>query len=574
MYGTTVYARFPNVVFAREDSGIGSVADLRASDGSRSLRILLVMLQALLASAGLTTDDVEVVTYPDFGQGVAVAEGQVDAAAGFANNEPVQLEVAGIPVVLLRIDDVAPLPVRGSRWVRDAGAKGDAVRAFQAATLRAMEDIVADPEVGVRAAVEWLPELGMTRQRWPRSARCSRPRWIHGRATTPTRTGWSRRPRGWESAISSWPDSPKRRLRRADRRGCHRARVRVTLPVRRLIPDTTVMATQTHGHPDATETDAHGEGGDTTRERMATTMTPRGTTRVTDTARSVGRAARSRSTGEHGRRRIGLGRAGGRRDPSAPTSRQGLEALEQPHDPAGGVDVDALAVGVRRQPGHRAHVAAVGGHEAGAREEPGVADGQRKPVGRPLSAGSWLSDDWVLAMHTGSGRTRAARSSSGRSASPVVDAVRAVDAGGDTPRSAREASRSAVRNRKSGAPFCAAAQTARASSSAPAPPSEKWTSDDASSRARGERDLAHDRDLRCVVGREGVDRDDRRARRNRGRSRCAGEVRGSRDRLGVLLERRSSGLPATTAPTPPCIFSARIVATITPQPDAGPTGGT
>ena len=73
-----------------------------------------VALQALLGSAGLTPDDVEVVTYPDFGHGVAVAEGQVDAAIGYLNNEPVQLALAeGRPSNVLRVDDVAPLPGPG-----------------------------------------------------------------------------------------------------------------------------------------------------------------------------------------------------------------------------------------------------------------------------------------------------------------------------------------------------------------------------------------------------------------------------------------------------------------------------
>ena len=162
-YGTTIYARFPNVVFAREDSGIRTVADLAGKRVGIPGRFgsSWVMLQALLASEGLTTDDVDVVTYPDFGQGVAVAEGQVDAAVGFANNEPVQLEIAGIPVVLLRIDDVAPLPGPGLTVGRETlEAKGDAVRAFREATLRAMTEIIDDPEVGLAAAAEWLPELG------------------------------------------------------------------------------------------------------------------------------------------------------------------------------------------------------------------------------------------------------------------------------------------------------------------------------------------------------------------------------------------------------------------------------
>ena len=41
---------------------------------------------------GLTPDDVEIVEYPDFGQATALQQGAVDAATGFANNEPVQLE--------------------------------------------------------------------------------------------------------------------------------------------------------------------------------------------------------------------------------------------------------------------------------------------------------------------------------------------------------------------------------------------------------------------------------------------------------------------------------------------------
>ena len=71
------------------------------------------MLQALLESAGLTPDDVTIVEYPDFGQGAAVEQGAVDAATGFANNEPVQLELDGETAVVLQIDDITPLPGPG-----------------------------------------------------------------------------------------------------------------------------------------------------------------------------------------------------------------------------------------------------------------------------------------------------------------------------------------------------------------------------------------------------------------------------------------------------------------------------
>lgn len=166
-YVATVYARFPSVVFAKASSGITEPADL---DG-RSLGIpgrfgsSWIMLQALLAAAGLTPDDLEIRDYPDFGQSVAVQQDQVDAATGFVNNEPVQLELAGEEVTVLRVDEITPLPgpglVVGTRTLE---TKGEAVAAFVSATLRAMDEIIADPAVGLDAAVARVPELGQDRE--------------------------------------------------------------------------------------------------------------------------------------------------------------------------------------------------------------------------------------------------------------------------------------------------------------------------------------------------------------------------------------------------------------------------
>lgn len=166
-YVATIYARFPSVVFAKESAGIAEPADLEG----RSLGIPgrfgsgWIMLQALLASAGLTPDDLEIELYPDFGQAVAVQADQVDAATGFANNEPVQLELGGEAVSILRVDDITPLP--GPGLVVGTGTletKEEAIRAFVAATLRAMEEIIADPDRGLDAAVARVPELGEDRE--------------------------------------------------------------------------------------------------------------------------------------------------------------------------------------------------------------------------------------------------------------------------------------------------------------------------------------------------------------------------------------------------------------------------
>ena len=165
-YIATVYGSFPSVVFAKASAGIESAADLEGARLGIPGRFgsSWIMLQALLGSAGLTPDDVEIVEYPDFGQGVAVAQGAVDAATGFANNEPVQLELSGEDVEVLRVDDTIALPGPGLiAGVDTLEEKGDAIRAFVAATLRTMDEIAANPETGLEAAIAAVPELGEQR---------------------------------------------------------------------------------------------------------------------------------------------------------------------------------------------------------------------------------------------------------------------------------------------------------------------------------------------------------------------------------------------------------------------------
>lgn len=163
VYAATIYGTNPSIVFAKASSGIRTAADLKG----RKIGIpgkygsSWIMLQALLASVGLTPDDVQLVLYPDFGQGVALQQGAVDAATGFANNEPVQLQLAGEQVVVLQVPASTPLPGPGLVTSTKALAdKTDALRAFVAATIRAMDEIAADPQKGLDASVAAVPDLG------------------------------------------------------------------------------------------------------------------------------------------------------------------------------------------------------------------------------------------------------------------------------------------------------------------------------------------------------------------------------------------------------------------------------
>ncbi len=165
-YVTTIYGRFPSVVFAKASSGIEGAGDLAGKKLGIPGRYgsSWIMLQALLTSAGLTPDDLEIVAYPDFGQGAAVTQGAVDAATGFTNNEPVQLRLTGEAVNVLRVDEITPLPGNGLiAGTAAIDSKADAIRAFVAATLQSMQEITDSPEVGLEAALVAVPDLAASR---------------------------------------------------------------------------------------------------------------------------------------------------------------------------------------------------------------------------------------------------------------------------------------------------------------------------------------------------------------------------------------------------------------------------
>jgi len=168
VYVATIYAQFPNAVIVPDGSAIGSAADLKGKTigipgayGSS-----WIMLQALLSSAQLTTSDIVERDYPDYGQGVALQQGQVEAATAFRNNEPVQLGLGGFATRQLTIDNIVPLPGPGLIVGTSTLAnKRDQIKAFVAATLRAMTEIIASPDLGLDDTFAAVPDLATTADR-------------------------------------------------------------------------------------------------------------------------------------------------------------------------------------------------------------------------------------------------------------------------------------------------------------------------------------------------------------------------------------------------------------------------
>ena len=162
VYTATVYGSFPDIVIAKAGSGITKAADLRG----RKIGIpgkygsSWIMLQALLKSASLTTSDVTIVPYPDYGQATALQQGVVDAATGFTNNEPIVLKDAGIATTILSVDSITPLPGPGLvTGTSTLAAKKTALASFTKATLQAMTDIAANPQKGLDATYALVPDL-------------------------------------------------------------------------------------------------------------------------------------------------------------------------------------------------------------------------------------------------------------------------------------------------------------------------------------------------------------------------------------------------------------------------------
>ncbi len=202
-YIATIYGTYPSIVFAKASSGIQGPADLRGRRIGIPGRYgsSWIMLQALLKSVDLAPTDVSILEYPDFGQGVAVQRDAVDAATGFANNEPVQLEANGQKAVVLHVDAIVALPGPGLiASTSTLGSKQAAIRAFVAATLRAMNEIAQTPSKGLEASIAAVPELASSRGLQAAILDATIATW-RGRATTAKGFGAIDRD-GWTASIA------------------------------------------------------------------------------------------------------------------------------------------------------------------------------------------------------------------------------------------------------------------------------------------------------------------------------------------------------------------------------------
>ncbi len=160
-YVMTWYARYPGAVFTL-DPAVKEVADLVGRKvGLPSLQgASYTGWQALLAQAGIDPRRIptEVIGYRQLD---AVLQGQVDAAVGYATNEPVQMRILGHQPTVIEIADSLNLVSNGLVVAQSLIEESpDVVQSLVSAFLRALEATIADPDAAFEIVTQVVPEAG------------------------------------------------------------------------------------------------------------------------------------------------------------------------------------------------------------------------------------------------------------------------------------------------------------------------------------------------------------------------------------------------------------------------------
>jgi NitT/TauT family transport system substrate-binding protein len=144
----------------REDSGIQKPSDLKG----KTISVMsfqdttFYALLGLLASAGLTQDDVNIQSAGPAGVWEFVAVGKAAGMAGVPDWIP-PVQAAGVKVKVISTDEFFPHMAQGigasDQVVKE---KPELVRKFVQAALRGMKDIMDDPNKAAEDFVKFVPE--------------------------------------------------------------------------------------------------------------------------------------------------------------------------------------------------------------------------------------------------------------------------------------------------------------------------------------------------------------------------------------------------------------------------------
>ena len=153
--------KFPAVFFSKTALNITRPEDLKGKSVGIPGRFgaSYIGLQALLYATKMQESDLNIQEI-GFGQVAALNEDKVQVASGYGNNEPIQLDAQGVPVNVIRVSDFYPLASDGIITSEKLAADQPVlVRAFVQATMRGMQDVIADPATAFTTSLDFIEEL-------------------------------------------------------------------------------------------------------------------------------------------------------------------------------------------------------------------------------------------------------------------------------------------------------------------------------------------------------------------------------------------------------------------------------
>ncbi len=162
VYVANYYSTFPISIFSLKEKKIESPQDLIGKKVGLPafFGATYTGWRALLYSANISEKAIQVQDV-GFAQVAAITQGVVDAAAGYSNNEPVQLRLQGKEINVINVGDYSKLVgiglVTNEKTIAE---KPHIVRGLVAALLRGVQDTINDPNGALETTIANLPEAG------------------------------------------------------------------------------------------------------------------------------------------------------------------------------------------------------------------------------------------------------------------------------------------------------------------------------------------------------------------------------------------------------------------------------
>jgi NitT/TauT family transport system substrate-binding protein len=167
VYVMAWYQDYPVGITAKTETAIKTPQDLRGKKiGIPMLSgASYIGLRALLSAGGLTEKDITLDTI-GFNQVEALAAGREDAAVIYVANEPLALENQGYPENVLRVSDYINLVSNGLITNETTLSQNpDLVRRMVSATLKGIQDTMADPAGAYTISTKYVENLAQADQK-------------------------------------------------------------------------------------------------------------------------------------------------------------------------------------------------------------------------------------------------------------------------------------------------------------------------------------------------------------------------------------------------------------------------